>query len=220
MQTVFQKTLESTMYYHNIPVFIYKIRYPFFTTTCSSAAARKINQYYICHSRAAENYCQTVLFPQAVESARYIQDDHIPFNSYEMDTQFKITLNHDSIASLYNDQYTYMGGAHGMTRRNSDTWDFSTGYRICLRTIYSGNSSYPENILEEIERQTAERLAASPSSYFDNYPALIREHFNPQSYFLEPRSIVIYYQQYDIAPYATGIPEFRLPYPENITSCI
>lgn len=54
------------MYYHNIPVFIYKIRYPFFTTTCSSAAARKINQYYICHSRAAENYCQTVLFPQAL----------------------------------------------------------------------------------------------------------------------------------------------------------
>ena len=57
-----------------------------------------------------------------------------------------------------------------------------------------------------------------PVSY--THLALIREHFNPQSYFLEPRSIVIYYQQYDIAPYATGIPEFRLPYPENITSCI
>ena len=56
MQTVFQKTLESTMYYHNIPVFIYKIRYPFFTTTCSSAAARKINQYYICQKITAKQF--------------------------------------------------------------------------------------------------------------------------------------------------------------------
>ena len=31
MQTVTQKTLEDTMYYGDIPVFVYKINYPSFT---------------------------------------------------------------------------------------------------------------------------------------------------------------------------------------------
>lgn len=46
MQTVTQKTLEDTMYYGDIPVFVYKINYPSFTTTCDETAGRAINAYY------------------------------------------------------------------------------------------------------------------------------------------------------------------------------
>ena len=46
MQTVTQKTLKDTMYYGDIPVFVYKINYPSFTTTCDETAGRAINAYY------------------------------------------------------------------------------------------------------------------------------------------------------------------------------
>ena len=50
---------------------------------------------------------------------------------------------------------------------------------------------------------------------FEDYPYLLRNKFNQNHFFLRPGYIVIYYQQYEIAPYATGIPEFSIPIPAN-----
>ena len=51
------------------------------------------------------------------------------------------------------------------------------------------------------------------ATYFDDYAKLIQNTFNPDSFYLFPGGVVIYFQQYDIAPYATGLPEFVLPVP-------
>ena len=131
MQTIFQKLLENAMTYHDMPVFIYKIYYPCFTTTCSAAAAESINRHYTENALAAETHCRTVLYPQAVETARYIVDKKPPFNSYTFDSVYQVTYNQNCVTSLYFDSYTFMGGAHGATFRNSDTWDFS-----CAAEIY------------------------------------------------------------------------------------
>lgn len=56
MQTVTQKTLEDTMYYGDIPVFIYQIHYPSFTTTCNETAGRDINAYYAKRAMDTEEY--------------------------------------------------------------------------------------------------------------------------------------------------------------------
>lgn len=62
MQTVTQKTLEDTMYYRDIPVFVYKINYPSFTTTCNETAGRNINAYYANRAMDTEKYCRNILF--------------------------------------------------------------------------------------------------------------------------------------------------------------
>jgi hypothetical protein len=51
-----------------------------------------------------------------------------------------------------------------------------------------------------------------PGIYFDDYKKLIVENFNPQSFIITPDSLDFYYQQYDIAPYASGIIVFSIPY--------
>ena len=56
MQTVTQKTLEDTMYYGDIPVFVYKINYPSFTTTCDETAGRAINGQWIRRNIAGISY--------------------------------------------------------------------------------------------------------------------------------------------------------------------
>ena len=48
--------------------------------------------------------------------------------------------------------------------------------------------------------------------YFDDYQDLIKKNFNPQSFYLTPNGLVIYYQQYEVGPYAAGIIEFTIPY--------
>lgn len=210
MQTVTQRTLENTMYYKDIPVFIYKINYPCFTTSCSIEAGRAINLYYMNMAANTELYCRTVLFPQAVNDKGYIQDGR-PFNSYTLNVDYKITFNSGCFTSLYTDTYTYMGGAHGETKRTSDTWDFNKGTKLHLGDIYALTPASFNYLLLSFEQQIADRLKANPGSYFDDYKSLMRNTFNINSFYVRPGSGVIYFQQYDIAPYSTGLPEFYFP---------
>ena len=213
MQTITEKILNDTMLYGNIPVFTYHIAYPSFSTTCVLSAAQTANIYYMQLAENTEQYCRTVLYPQAVESARYITSNHPPFNRYTLDMNYQITYNSGCITSLYMDTYTYMGGAHQELERISDTWDFSTGKQLHLDDISALTPAALTGLQTAIEQQIAERLKESPGAYFEDYPYLLRNKFNQNHFFLRPGYIVIYYQQYEIAPYATGIPEFSFRMP-------
>ena len=213
MQTITEKILNDTMLYGNIPVFTYHIAYPSFSTTCVLSAAQTANIYYMQLAENTEQYCRTVLYPQAVESARYITSNHPPFNRYTLDMNYQITYNSGCITSLYMDTYTYMGGAHQELKRTSDTWDFSSGRQLHLDDISPLTPAALTGLQTAIEQQIAERLKESPGAYFEDYPYLLRNKFNQNHFFLRPGYIVIYYQQYEIAPYATGIPEFSFRMP-------
>lgn len=215
MQKISTKTCEDTMYCNKIPVLKYRICFPTFITTYSSAAARHINSHYLLYCRETKHYCRTVLFRQAAGAARYIPSNQPPFNSYEFESVYETTLNRAFITSLYTDRYEYLGGAHGSTFRLSDTWDFKTCARLELQQFFPSDGSYPGDIFKEIEKQIQERLKVSPSSYFDDYPILLRKNFCPENFYLDKDGIVVYYQQYDIAPYATGIPTFSIPIQAN-----
>lgn len=210
MQIVVTKTLEDTLYNRNIPVLTYKINFPCFNSNCGKASTQAVNSYYLNLSKNTEIYCRTVLFSIAVENTRYLQPDR-PFNSYTIDVNYNITFNCGCVTSLYIDTYTYLGGAHGDTKRISDTWNFITGTQMDLDCIYSLSPSCIEKLQKRMRHQVRERLVCSPGSYFDNYSDLLVEHFSPESYYLVQNGFTIYYQQYEIAPYVTGIPEFFFP---------
>lgn len=210
MQTISTNICQRTMYSRGIPVFQYKISYPCFHTTYNIAAARKINQYYSLYAQNTEAYARTVLFPQAADNAKFIPRNEPPFISYEFLSEYQAAYNKDCIVSLYTDRYEFMGGAHGSTTRQSETWNFKTCARLKLEQFFPHDPSFPENIFREIESQISVRQKETPSSYFDDYAVLLRKNFHPENFYLSGSGIVIYYQQYDIAPYSTGIPEFLL----------
>ncbi|HCD43498.1 MAG TPA: DUF3298/DUF4163 domain-containing protein [Lachnoclostridium sp.] len=212
MQTISKKTLTDIMRHNGITVFTYTIHYPYFTTTCSSTSAQSINKFYEFRSKQAENYCRTVLYPQAVDQAMFVQKNQFPFNSYEFLSVYQVTYNKDCTSSLYTDQYTYLGGAHGNTTRDSQTWDFSTGKQLNLIDFFPNTPQFTDYIFKGIQQQIEEQTKTSPSQYFDDYAALLRGNFNINGFFLKPSGVVIYYQQYDIAPYVRGIPEFLFPF--------
>lgn len=212
MQTIIPKMLSDTMYHRTIPVLIYQINYPFFITTCSNTSAQIINEYYYQTSRKTEDYCRTILYPMAAERAQHVPSN-LPFNHYTIDVIYRITYNFACITSLYLETYTYLGGAHGETKRVSNTWDFETGAQIQLQDIYPLTSASLNNLQEYIRQQIEERMQLSPSSYFQNYNVLLKNSFRQENFYLSPESLTIYYQQYEIAPYATGIPEFSIPFP-------
>lgn len=212
MQTITRHSLENTLYYRDIPVFKYSIGFPSFTSSCSEAAVETINAHYGAMALEKEQYCRTVLYPQAVKDAQYIQSNEPPFHPYEFTMDYKVTFNSGCITSLYFSQYTFMGGAHGLTERTSDTWDFSSGRRILLGDFFPSDSGYEEHIIEWINEQIARRLTEEPALFFNDYADLVRKNFHLESFYLMPEALVLYFQVYDIAPYTMGIPEFPLPF--------
>lgn len=212
MQTISKKTKSDVLLHNDVPVLTYTIHYPSFTSTCSSVSAPAISQFYEIQSRQAEKYCREVLYPQAVENAMYAKDNEFPFHSYEFLSDYAVTYNEDCITSLYTDQYSYLGGAHGNTLRQSQTWDFQTGDQLHLTDFFPDMKALNITIFQVIENDISNRMKDAPASYFDDYPNLIRGNFDMNAFFLKPCGLVIYYQQYDIAPYASGIPEFFFPF--------
>ena len=65
-----------------------------------------------------------------------------------------------------------------------------------------------DKVQKTIEGQIIEQLKTSPQSYFDDYAKLVAKTLNLNSFYLTPDGVVLYFQQYDIAPYAAGFPEF------------
>ncbi|MEA4987263.1 MAG: RsiV family protein, partial [Anaerovorax sp.] len=57
-----------------------------------------------------------------------------------------------------------------------------------------------------------EQIKKEPEIYFDDYETLVVETFNPKNFYCTPEGVVVYYLQYDIAPYSSGIREFLIPY--------
>lgn len=216
MQSIVNKSLNDTMFYRDIAVLKYNIEYPVFSSNCNQKAVKAINEFYAFLAKNKENYCKLVVYPQAVEAARYIQKNNPPFNYYEFDMSYTITWNTGCVTSLYVEEYTYMGGAHGSTVRTSDTWNFTTGRRIQLTDLYSHDIMIRKKILVWIENKISEMLKISPATFFDDYAKRLQDTLNLNSFYLVPNGIVIYFQQYDIAPYVARFPEFLLPHPNDV----
>ncbi len=165
-------------------------------------------------------YASTTLYENAVETYQYTQEEGFPFNAYGAGLYYKATFNQDCFLSMYRDQYEYTGGAHPNTLRYSDTWNLRTGTVVPLGSFFQPGSNYQQLLLGLILVQADKNQAAEPI-YFEDYRKLIVEQFNPKSFYLSPCGLVIYYQQYDIAPYYVGIVEFTIPYKalKNPPSC-
>lgn len=211
MQRVITNTRSDVLMANQIPVLIYKIKTPEFTTNCSQEAADRINMFYESLAKEKEKHCKETLYVQALETAKYIPDNNPPFQSYEYILDYKITWNNGCTVSLYMDEYSYMGGAHGSTTRTSQTWDFATGKRVELKDLLNSSVQYETKIKDWIISQIAKNQMSSNPIYFGDYEKNVNASFKPANFYLTPKGIVLYFQQYDIAPYAAGIIEFLLP---------
>ena len=129
---------------------------------------------------------------------------------YEIILEYNVTYNKDNIVSIYYDQYEFTGGAHGNTIRTSQNWNLSAGKMLPLSYFFPNNPYYIIDILIEINKQIKEQIQNGTNYYFDNYCELVLETFNLENYYLIEKGIAIFFQQYDIAPYSSGIPVFYI----------
>ncbi|MFA5450192.1 MAG: DUF3298 and DUF4163 domain-containing protein, partial [Clostridia bacterium] len=170
----------------------------------------RINMQVMEFMRRAERE----LFPLAIESYKEAVAGGYPVRPFEAMLIYQVTYNENGTLSMYRDRYEYTGGAHGNTVRRSDTFSLESGRQLPLGSFFPRGVDYLKLIVENVLLQAENNMSETPGIYFDDYPELIIKYFNPSSFYLTPDGIAIYYQQYEIAPYASGIPVFIVPYEE------
>lgn len=177
--------------------------YPYLETEKKIESVDKINKEIEQHL----NMWISDLKDLAEKTKSQYKESKTEYRTFELNTVYKVTLNKENIISLYMDYYQYTGGAHGLTTRISYNFDLKTGNKIKLNNIFKEGYDYKAVIDKEINRQIDEH----PEYYFSDKNAFKGIKTN-QEFYLTDKGIVIYFQQYEIAPYSSGIREFRIPF--------
>lgn len=212
MNKIEKRELKGELKYKNTTVLTYKIEYPEMISSNYDYGKNIFNNYNKEKAIKLETYVKNQLYKEAKELYDYNASNGYPIMVYEIILQYNITYNENYIVSLYYDQYEFTGGAHGNTIRTSQNWDLRVAKQFALSYFYPNNPYYIIDILKEINNQIKQQLQAGTNYYFDNYCELVLDTFRLQNYYLTSNSIVIYFQQYDIAPYSSGIPVFYISY--------
>ena len=186
------------------PVLNWRITYPKFLCSRFPDACEKLNIVYYSLALNLKRKFLASLYPEAVR-ARAAGASALP---YEAVSNFKATFAAMCLLSLYLDTYEFTGGAHGNTIRLAQTWDIQTGERIRLCALFPMRTDCEGYLLQQIQEQISRR----PNEFFEDAGQLAVQYFDPERFYLTSDGIEIYYGQYEIAPYSSGMPTFTIPY--------
>ncbi|MBN1038942.1 MULTISPECIES: DUF3298 and DUF4163 domain-containing protein [unclassified Clostridium] len=154
------------------------------------------------------NPVNSLAYNMKIQSKEYFDMFGKEFTTYpyELNVNYKLTNNSTSLTSLYMDIYSFTGGAHGNTLRNAYTIDNNTKDLLSLNNLFITGYDYKKIINDAISKQ----IISDSEKYFAS--SLNFEGVNDDvNFYVDGDNLVIYYQQYEIAPYCVGIPEFKIP---------
>ena len=207
------KKITHNLIYDNTVILKYTIEYPQIINSQYILGQRNFNTYNLKIVNDLKQYIFTELYSSAKDIYKYNKENGYPIMVFEVYVSCNITENYNNIVSLYTDKYIFEGGAHGTTIRTSQNWDLAVGMQFDLSRLFSNNQYYIINILKEINKQIKEQIEKEGENiYFKDYCQLVLENFNLKNFYMFPNYFEVFFQQYDIAPYSTGIPTIKIKY--------
>lgn len=118
----------------------------------------------------------------------------------QVTASYEVKTNERGVLSLSLNNYAFAGGAHGMTIIKSLTFDVCTGRIYSLADLFKPGSDYQKVLSAIIEKQIKEREIPVINEFTGIKP--------DQDYYIADKVLVVYFQLYDLTPYAYGFPEF------------
>lgn len=127
---------------------------------------------------------------------------------YEAQSNYKEYKNNFNITSILASTYFYTGGAHGMTGFVSYNVSTKTGKTLKFNDLFrEGAKKYFEKEIRAIINQDV-KTNRENTKFFRNSSSRFTDLDNAVVFF-RGDNLVIRYQQYTIAPYSSGTPEFE-----------
>lgn len=145
-----------------------------------------------------------------IKMARQNQRDfakaEFPMREFKAKVDYELK-NKEEILSIKLDYYQYTGGAHGNPYSLSYNIDLATGKDLNLVDFLKRQNM----TLAEVEKIIKAEIEKNSDKYFQNEYGF-QNLKEDQCYYLKSGELVVYFQPYAIAPYSTGMPEFKIEY--------
>ncbi len=194
-----------------IPIVEAEVSYPVVTYKGLQKNAAVLSRFYSDGAQSYLKFVKKQMLPVArkfyVQSVRIGDDIRV----FEANQSFSCTYN-SGLISIFYDQYEYTGGVHGGTVRFADTFHLAEGRFIRLKELFLSGVRYKKVLVSLIIEQIEKQIEHGGAFYYDNYRRAARRYFSVDQFYLQPGGLVIYYQQYTLAPYSMGLPTFFIPY--------
>jgi len=143
-------------------------------------------------------------------SEEYLQgakEEGWEIRKYQAFAYYIVHYQNDNLLSLSVFYYSYTLGAHGHTLQRAYNFNLLNGEKILLSDILKEKKNYVDVINQEIKRE----INLKPQEYFSEW-SVFQSISEEQPFYLIEDGIVVYFGLYEIAPYASGIKYFKIPY--------
>ncbi|WP_235550394.1 DUF3298 and DUF4163 domain-containing protein [Paenibacillus sp. Soil750] len=134
---------------------------------------------------------------------KQLHDQGFPQNpETDVTAYYEIKTNERRVLSLSLLNYAFSGGAHGMTIQQSLTFSTETGQSYTLKDLFKPGSDYVKRISDIVAAEIKQR----------EIPLLVEfKGIRPdQDFYIADKSLVIYFQLYELAAYVYGFLYFPI----------
>jgi hypothetical protein len=127
---------------------------------------------------------------------------------YTYTGDFNVTYFRKQLLALELNGYNYpFGAAHGMPTRVYAHVDLVSGKFYSLEDLFKKNSKY----VQELSRIVGEQIKNDPQ-YSYVFPDSYKGIKPDQPFYVTTDALYLYFNPYDIGPYAAGFPTFKIPF--------
>ena len=166
-------------------------------------AEEKINQIIQEDIHNFKNQIQS----ESEEYSQSARSEGWEVRKYTANAYYIVHYQMDDLLSLSVFYYSYTLGAHGHTLQRAYNFNLENGKEILLGDILKEKKNYIDVINQKIKRQ----MELNPQEYFSEW-SVFQSISQEQPFYLIEDGIVVYFGLYEIAPYASGIRYFKIPY--------
>ncbi|NOV01803.1 DUF3298 and DUF4163 domain-containing protein [Paenibacillus planticolens] len=155
----------------------------------------------IHHTPDAAQRAMNVAIVNAIN--KQLRDQGYPQNPLtDVTAYYELKNNQRGVLSLTLWNYAFSGGAHGLTIQNALTFQTETGKTYELKDLFMPGSDYVRKLSEMIKAEIKLR----------NIPLLVDfKSIRPdQDFYIADKSLVIYFQVYELAAYVYGFLYFPI----------
>lgn len=188
----------------------YDITYPQIKDTLNHPCLLKINEFY-------KNKFDDMTRKNIAESKKMASEDFLAaieggyeFLPHILGNSFEVTYNNKGLLSINLIENTYWGGAHPNAYKESAVFDVNTGQKLTLGRLFALEETEAINIVLEKVKDEIEEFGTEELFLFPDALETLPEAYFAEDFYYDGENIVLYFQQYAIAPYASGFPEFRI----------
>lgn len=152
-------------------------------------------------------YLKEELLDMAKNDFESSTKENINFRKYELLVSYEIHTMNNELISWAALNYQYTGGAHGISIKIPYNFDLAIGKELLLNDLFKQDSDYKKIINEEIQKQ----IQQEPDKFYLDEVEVFSGIKEDQGFYIKDGKLFIYFGQYDIAPYSSGIIEFEIP---------